>query len=143
MFVTEPLSGAAPTQGLAFEMTLNSSFHSSYHELPIVNSFLRQLVATWPDTANLLHLGYSGEGREMLGIRVARRDRKKKDRPKRKRTIVIQGAQHAREVCTLPIRLRIEYLKLVAVDCERNCSLCCTRTSSSERGGRLYAQIVG
>jgi len=78
-------------------MALNSSFHSSYHQLDQVNEFLTQLTETWSDNAKLIRLGYSGEGREMLGVSITRRDRKK-DKPKRKRVMVIQGAQHAREV---------------------------------------------
>jgi len=97
-------------------MTLNSSFHSAYHELDDINFFLFQLALTWSDNARLVHIGYSGEGREMRGITISRRDRNKKDRPKRKRAIVIQGAQHAREWIASATALYVAHALLVPSD---------------------------
>ena len=93
----------------------NTTFHDSYHPLSQIESFMLELVDTHPETARLINLGRSAEGRDVLGLTIStgyddeseednaetRSRRKKKKGPRKQREklgFVIQGAQHAREV---------------------------------------------
>ncbi|PPR04132.1 hypothetical protein CVT26_001324 [Gymnopilus dilepis] len=90
----------------------NTSFHDTYHPLQEVESFLEQLVATYPNVTRLTNLGHSAEGREMFALTIssgeyknAKKKKKKKEKERKGRTpreseklgFVIVGAQHARE----------------------------------------------
>ena len=97
----------------------NTTFHDSYHPLSQIELFMRELVDAYPETARLINLGRSAEGRDILGLTISRRDdddseeddiggkkRKKKKGPKKQKEklgFVIQGAQHAREVFLIPV----------------------------------------
>ena len=91
----------------------NTTFHDSYHPLSQIESFMHELVDTHPETARLINLGRSAEGRDVLGLTISTGDdneneedngekrKKKKKGPRKQREkfgFVIQGAQHAREV---------------------------------------------
>ena len=91
----------------------NTSFHDTYHPLQEVESFLEQLVTTYPNVTRLTNLGHSAEGREMFALTIssgeyknAKKKKKKKEKERKGRTpreseklgFVIVGAQHAREV---------------------------------------------
>ena len=89
----------------------NTTFHDSYHPLSQIENFMQELVDAHPETARLINLGRSAEGRDILGLTISTGDddeneecnggkkRKKKLRKqKEKLGFVIQGAQHAREV---------------------------------------------
>lgn len=97
----------------------NTTFHDHYHPLAEVQSFIKQLAATYPNITRLVNLGLSAEGREMNGLTISTGSynegdedeesggRRKKKAPKKtpvahdgeKLGFVIVGAQHAREVC--------------------------------------------
>lgn len=78
----------------------NSTFHSVYHPLFEIDKFIIDIVASYPDVAQLVLLGHSGEGREILGLKISREDGEVRSRTKsgRKFGFLITGAQHAREV---------------------------------------------
>ncbi|KAF5372907.1 hypothetical protein D9758_001469 [Tetrapyrgos nigripes] len=92
----------------------NTSYHSAYHPLFEIDSFISEMVQEFPDEVSVVQLGHSAEGREMLGLKLARsppvqeKHRDKGDKgnirqgnraldPDRKLGFVITGAQHARE----------------------------------------------
>jgi hypothetical protein len=97
----------------------NTTFHDSYHPLSQIELFMRELVDAHPETARLINLGRSAEGRDILGLTISRgvdddsekdiggKKRKKKKKGPRKQKeklgFVIQGAQHAREVFLIPV----------------------------------------
>ena len=92
----------------------NTTFHDSYHPLPQTENFMQELVDAHPETARLINLGRSAEGRDILGLTISTgvdddveegnglggKKRKKKGSRKQKEKLgfVILGAQHAREV---------------------------------------------
>ena len=88
----------------------NTTFHDSYHPLPQIENFMQELVDAHPETARLINLGRSAEGRDILGLTISTGDddkvddcnglgeKRKKKGQKEKLGFVIQGAQHAREV---------------------------------------------
>ena len=90
----------------------NTTFHESYHTLSQIENFMQELVDAHPETARLINLGRSSEGRNVLGLTISTGDnveseegnlwkKKKKKGPKKQKEkfgFVIQGAQHAREV---------------------------------------------
>jgi hypothetical protein len=94
----------------------NTTFHDSYPPLSQIESFMQELVDMYPETARLVNLGRSAEGRDILGLTIStgdddeseegdgekkKRKKKKKNGSKQQREklgFVIQGAQHAREV---------------------------------------------
>ena len=94
----------------------NTTFHVDYHPLAEVQSFIKQLAATYPNITRLVTLGLSAEGREIHGLTIStgsynggeedEGSGRKKKSPKKtpiahdgeKLGFVIVGAQHAREV---------------------------------------------
>lgn len=82
----------------------NSTFHSSYHPLPEVETFISDLAKEHPDLVELISIGRTSEQREMTAVKISDTNRsipsgKNRDSPKPKGAVVIIGAQHAREVC--------------------------------------------
>jgi extracellular matrix protein 14 len=89
----------------------NTTFHSIYHPLYEIDNFMHEIAALHPEIVSVVHLGHSGEGREMLGLTLSRPPAaespqnvtKGKYGGHRKQTLgkklgfVISGAQHARE----------------------------------------------
>jgi hypothetical protein len=58
-----------------------------------VEEFCSQLALTFPDLVELVKLGVSSEGREVLAVKIGKM---KVGKPNPR--VVVQGAQHAREV---------------------------------------------
>jgi len=100
---------------------VNTTYHAAFHPLYEIDLFIRQLAEVFPDKVEVVELGHSATGREMLGLKVSsgsRRDQgleggnvgaskpPKKDKPGKERVLdptkklgfIITGAQHAREV---------------------------------------------
>lgn len=80
---------------------VNEAFFSDFQTIEAVNAWMTLLVAMQPSHVSLVVLGRSFEGRDILGIKIAKPqqtiDKKKsKKKPKRK-IVVVTGAQHARE----------------------------------------------
>ena len=50
--------------------TLRDPIHSSYHPYDSIVTFLRQLAADFPDYAQIVSLGPSSEGREIIGLQI-------------------------------------------------------------------------
>ncbi|KAI0682248.1 hypothetical protein C8Q76DRAFT_763657 [Earliella scabrosa] len=84
----------------------NTTYHAFYHPLSEIENFMDDLATAHPSLVQLVPLGHSGEGREMVGLRIS------KDAPPpslslslqsgrpsstKKLGFVITGAQHARE----------------------------------------------
>lgn len=100
----------------------NATFHTRYHPLDEIHSFVRDLAAAYPEQVTIVPLGHSGEGREMFALEIsassesvaaagASQDRshdqnplvvfrgKGKERGTNPRCgFLVTGAQHAREV---------------------------------------------
>ena len=86
----------------------NTTFHDSYHPLSQIEQFLQQLAHMHAETARLINIGRSAEGRNIFGLTISTGngeseqgtvEKKKVRRTKgEKFGLVIQGAQHAREV---------------------------------------------
>jgi Zinc carboxypeptidase len=93
----------------------NATFHSQYHPLDEIHSFVRDLSAAYPHQVSIISLGHSGEGREMFALEITSRasaghkshdqnsqvvfNKKGKQSDAQPRCgFLITGAQHAREV---------------------------------------------
>jgi Zinc carboxypeptidase len=103
----------------------NATFHTQYHPLDEIQSFMRDLAAAYPKQVTIVPLGHSGEGREMFALEISALsdlagasgaqasaghgshdqnpqvvfDGKGKERGTNPRCgFLITGAQHAREV---------------------------------------------
>ncbi|KZT25941.1 hypothetical protein NEOLEDRAFT_1199694 [Neolentinus lepideus HHB14362 ss-1] len=82
--------------------SLNTTYHAAYHPLLAIYSFLTSLADQYPDQVTVIPLGHSGQGREMLGIRITSADPEMREARRtastsKKAGFVITGAQHARE----------------------------------------------
>ena len=84
----------------------NTTFHESYHPLSQIEDFMRELADTYPQTASLISIGRSAEGRDIFALTISAEEivedfgeRKTLGRQREKLGFVIQGAQHVREVC--------------------------------------------
>ncbi|KAJ7738017.1 peptidase M14 [Mycena olivaceomarginata] len=73
----------------------NSTFHAEYHTQAEIDSFIHDMAQLHPTSATVFKLGYSAEGREMLGIKISAPSNGTVRSPKL--NFVIFGAQHARE----------------------------------------------
>ena len=121
----------------------NTTFHDSYHPLPQIENFMQELVDAHPETARLINLGRSAEGRDILGLTISigdddeseefngekkkRKKKKKKKGPRKQKEklgFVIQGAQHAREVFRLPFYMDLFIINCMTVDSDGYISLC-------------------
>ena len=49
----------------------NMTFHDSYHPLSQIELFMQELVDGHPETARLINLGWSAEGRDILGLTIS------------------------------------------------------------------------
>ena len=76
----------------------NSTFHDNYRPLDEIDAFIKDLARSqFPHaTTSLVELGHSAEGREMYGLKIVSADTGLKKTEKK--SFVISGAQHAREV---------------------------------------------
>ncbi|KAK0199600.1 peptidase M14 [Desarmillaria ectypa] len=82
----------------------NTTFHNAYHPLYEIDDFVYQLAEQHPSTVSVIHLGHSGQGREMRGLKISSgptgvkmAEYRKDVDPSQKLGFVITGAQHARE----------------------------------------------
>ncbi|TFK67830.1 hypothetical protein BDN72DRAFT_770233 [Pluteus cervinus] len=109
----------------------NSTFHSTYHPLFEVDSFLNELVEMRPDMVKLIKLGHSGQGREMMGVTIStefgvsssgdlgrrkgkgRKGHEKEEDVQPKLGFVITGAQHAREWVATAAALHLAHALVV------------------------------
>ncbi|KAI8970884.1 hypothetical protein BD414DRAFT_501498 [Trametes punicea] len=89
------------TRGGNLSSLANSTYHSIYHPLYEIEDFMQEMASTYPDLVELINLGHSSEGREMLALRISKGDSQfsKSDglSMSKKVGFVITGAQHARE----------------------------------------------
>jgi hypothetical protein len=49
----------------------NATFHTQYHPLDEIESFVRDLAAAYPKQVSIVPLGHSGEGREMFALEIS------------------------------------------------------------------------
>ena len=81
----------------------DSAFHSSYHPLSEIQDFVSDLAEEYPDLVELVNIGRTSEQREMTAIKISNTQKSVPDGKgeaslRHKGTVVIMGAQHAREV---------------------------------------------
>ena len=87
-----------------WDMTFsNSTFHSSYHPLPEVEAFVLKLAKEHPDLVELISIGRTSEQREMTVLKISDTNKpasggKYEASMRSKGSVVVIGAQHAREV---------------------------------------------
>ncbi|EPQ51249.1 hypothetical protein GLOTRDRAFT_108207 [Gloeophyllum trabeum ATCC 11539] len=89
-----------PLPDLSDITSLNTTYHAAYHPLPAIRDFLKSLADQHPDKITLIPLGHSGEGREMVGVKISSPDpctRKVRGSASKKSGFMINGAQHSRE----------------------------------------------
>ncbi|KAF9811509.1 hypothetical protein IEO21_06560 [Rhodonia placenta] len=72
----------------------NSTFHSVYHPLEEIEEFVEAMAILYPDIVQLVNIGHSAEGREMVAMRISKGSG---GSLKQKAGFVVTGAQHARE----------------------------------------------
>jgi hypothetical protein len=110
-----------PTTGPWNLTSLTTSYHDKYHPLEEINSFLQQLADEHSDLVELIKLGRSSEGRDILAVNIAKPGRRKH----RKMRMVVQGAQHAREVSEWLVCTTAQLILCYIVDCLLHCALFC------------------
>jgi len=49
---------------------LGSEFHSEYHRLEEIESFINELSETYPRLVEIVRIGQSSEGREIIGVKI-------------------------------------------------------------------------
>ncbi|OCH89190.1 hypothetical protein OBBRIDRAFT_794542 [Obba rivulosa] len=74
----------------------NTTYHSVYHPLYEIESFMRELESLYPDIVQLSYIGHSAEGREMIGMKISKGVSIRRN-AKSQAGVVVVGAQHARE----------------------------------------------
>ncbi|ORY84997.1 hypothetical protein BCR37DRAFT_345263 [Protomyces lactucae-debilis] len=86
---------------LATTTDIHDAFFSDFQTIEAVNALMTLLVAMQPSHTSLVNLGKSFEGRDILGVKIAKPEQKstkKKSKKQAKRKLVlVTGAQHARE----------------------------------------------
>ncbi|TFY75188.1 hypothetical protein EWM64_g8825 [Hericium alpestre] len=103
----------------------NTTYHSTYHPLNDIYSFIHDLAATYPDLVSVVSLGHSGEGREMYALEISAGPSWNKGSHEQKWRVpegndveeplgfVITGAQHAREWVATATALYIAHALVV------------------------------
>ena len=84
----------------------NTTYHAFYHPLSEIENFMEDLATAHPSLVQLVPLGHSGEGREMVGLKISKdaspspflQSQSGRSSSTKKLGFVITGAQHAREV---------------------------------------------
>ena len=81
----------------------NSTYHALYHPLYEIEDFMNEMARSYPDLVELVNLGHTGEGREMVAMKLSKaapslQGEGPYPNSVRKTGFVITGAQHAREV---------------------------------------------
>lgn len=76
----------------------NTTFHSTYHPLEDIHTFMQELLDLYPDNVNVVPIGHTAENREMFALQIFKDQRSLS----KKTGFVITGAQHAREVRIQP-----------------------------------------
>lgn len=71
----------------------NNLFFQDYQPLSVIENWMKLLESLFPTYVQVVSLGHSYEGREILGLRVGVRPKE----GERKKAIVVSGAAHARE----------------------------------------------
>ena len=83
----------------------NSTSHAFYHPLDEIHTFMHELAAAHPALIQLINIGHSGEGREMLAMKISSTPPTARAGATnaKKAGFVITGAQHAREVSAVSL----------------------------------------
>jgi len=84
---------------------LNASFHDAYHPLDQVEQFVSSLSAQFPERVKIVPIGRSVEQRDIWAIKISSAT----SSLKRKKTMVIMGAQHAREWISISTALYLAH----------------------------------
>lgn len=71
---------------------LETAFHEGYNRFENILEFANELSRTFPHLVELIKVGQSSEGREILAIKIEQPGKRLRPR------IVVQGALHARDV---------------------------------------------
>lgn len=102
--VFDDVAAAKPHDPWNLTSLQNSTYHSMYHPLYEIDNFMEDLAVTYPELVQLVNIGHSAEGREMLAMRISKppsaagEDEKAHAEHVNKLGFVVSGAQHAREV---------------------------------------------
>lgn len=100
-----------------YKASLSGSVESKgYHSYDQMTAALQQLAERYPDKAQLVSLGKSGEGREIYALRVGTPDEQNP-----KPGVVITGCHHAREWMTVEVPLHTATTLLENYDSDPAC----------------------
>ncbi|KAJ6610781.1 hypothetical protein B0H10DRAFT_2058960 [Mycena sp. CBHHK59/15] len=97
--IPEPSTRLRPPdlpQNWGLESLENTTWHAEYHPLWEADAFIHELARLHPDSVTVLRLGHTGEGREMLGMKISAPKNGTAPQPQ-KLGFIVMGAQHARE----------------------------------------------
>lgn len=72
----------------------NSTFHTAYHSIDEIGTFVKDLLDLYPNQVRLVPIGHSSQNREMYALEITA----DASSTRKKSGFVITGAQHAREV---------------------------------------------
>jgi len=104
-FTESVVHAAIPPVPNAFDWHLNTSFYDAYHPLEQVEQFISGLSSQFPKLVETVAIGRSAEQRDILAIKVSN----PATSLRRKKTIVLMGAQHAREWISLSTALYLAH----------------------------------
>lgn len=88
----EPLLRTVAKANSADIFSRNSLFFEDYRPMSVIVPWMKLLQSMYPDLAQLIHMGDSFEGRPIYALKVG-----KHQEGRRKKTVIITGAAHARE----------------------------------------------
>lgn len=100
--VTTPSEQRPPKSSWNLTSLSNTTFHSVYHPLYEIEEFMEEMAKLYPDLVQLVNLGHSAEGREMIAMKLSKKPEGNNvldPSIKTKTGFIVTGAQHAREVC--------------------------------------------
>jgi Zinc carboxypeptidase len=109
--LTIPARSTPPYGSSSWNVTqLGSEFHSEYHRLEEIRSFINELSETYPRLVEVVRIGQSSEGREIIGVKIEEAS------------------------CFLPQLLYLGWLPLHTARIKKSASEdCCTRCSARTR----------
>jgi len=97
--------------------SLNETFFSNYQPLDTIYVWMDFLQALHPNLVSIVELGNSYEGRRIRGIKVGSIP---PEEGKKKKTIIINGAQHAREWISVSVVSYLAYALVAGYDQDKD-----------------------
>lgn len=94
--------------------TLDETFFSDFQTVEAINAWMVLMTTLYPKTTRIVNLGKSHEGRDVQGLQIFQeRSLYERLRGKKRKTIVINGALHAREWISVSTVCYVAYSLIV------------------------------